>query len=80
MLIGAMNNPMKDVVEEIEGFASDGFDFIDLTLEPDLAYSANIPVKKIKQVLEKAGLALWDIQHIIFLSLHPFPNLGSSHC
>ncbi|MDI6828995.1 MAG: sugar phosphate isomerase/epimerase family protein [Armatimonadota bacterium] len=75
MLIGAMNNPMKDVVEEIEGFASDGFDFIDLTLEPDLAYSANIPVKKIKQVLEKTGLGVVGHTAYYLPIASPFPEL-----
>lgn len=58
MLIGAMNNPMLDVVEEIETYARYNFDFIDLTLEPQAAYSANLPVERVKSVLERTGLGI----------------------
>jgi hypothetical protein len=39
MLIGAMNHPANDVVEEIEWMAAMGLDFLDLTLEPPAAAS-----------------------------------------
>ena len=56
MLFGAMNNPSVDVYEEIEMIADMGFDFIDLTLEPDQTYSAVINVDKVARALEKASL------------------------
>ena len=58
MLIGAMNNPMTDVIQEIEEYASYGFDFIDLTLEPQAAYSATLPVNKVKDTLQRTGLGI----------------------
>lgn len=58
MLIGAMNNPMRDVFDEIETYAKNGFDFIDLTLEPEATYSATLPVKKVKKALERTGLGI----------------------
>ena len=58
MLIGAMNNPMFDVVEEIKTYAEYGFDFIDLTLEPELAYSATLPVGGVKDALDRTGLGI----------------------
>lgn len=58
MLIGAMNNPMSDVVEEIETYARYGFDFIDLTLEPRAAYSGTFPVEKTKDALLRTGLGI----------------------
>jgi len=58
MLIGAMNNPMLDVLHEIEMYAEYGFDFIDLTLEPELAYSAALPVDKVKDALNRTGLGI----------------------
>lgn len=58
MLIGAMNNPMFDVVQEIETYAQHGFDFIDLTLEPEAAYSAALPVEKVKDALDRTGLGV----------------------
>jgi sugar phosphate isomerase/epimerase len=58
MLIGAMNNPMTDVIEEIEEYGRLGFDFIDLTLEPEGAYSATLPIEKVKEALHRTGLGI----------------------
>jgi len=58
MLIGAMNNPMVDVVEEIEAYARYGFDFIDLTLEPQAAYSGTLPIDKVKEALDRTGIGI----------------------
>lgn len=58
MLFGAMNNPMIDIYEEISSFADLGFDFIDLTLEPEQTYSEIVDVDKISQALEQAGLSV----------------------
>ncbi len=58
MLIGAMNNPMVEVVDEINTYAEAGFDFIDLTLEPQKAYSRTLPVKEIKKALGDTGLGI----------------------
>ncbi|MFN2488193.1 MAG: sugar phosphate isomerase/epimerase family protein [Actinomycetota bacterium] len=38
MLVGAMNNPGRSVAKEIHRIAEDGFDFVDLTLEPPSAW------------------------------------------
>jgi sugar phosphate isomerase/epimerase len=38
MLVGAMNFPGRSVAKEIHRIANDGFDFIDLTLEPPAAW------------------------------------------
>ena len=57
MKFGAMNNPMVDVTEEITSFAEMGFDFVDLTLEPEQTYSARVDVDKIAGVLERAGMS-----------------------
>jgi sugar phosphate isomerase/epimerase len=38
MLVGAMNFPGRSVAKEIHRIAEDGFDFIDLTLEPPAAW------------------------------------------
>lgn len=56
MKFGAMNNPMIDVTEEIALFSDLGFDYIDLTLEPDETYSGTISVKKITKALNSAGM------------------------
>jgi sugar phosphate isomerase/epimerase len=56
MLLGAMNNPMEDIVEEIALFADLGFDFIDFTLEPQRTYSGSINVRRVANALKNAGL------------------------
>ena len=56
MLFGAMNNPMIDVVEEIALFADYGFDFLDLTLEPEETYSGSIGVNKVARALASANM------------------------
>jgi sugar phosphate isomerase/epimerase len=38
MLVGAMNFPGRSVAKEIHRIAEDGFDFVDLTLEPPAAW------------------------------------------
>jgi len=58
MLIGAMNNPMVDVVQEIETFAGFGFDFMDLTLEPQAAYSGTLPIEKVRAALERTRIGV----------------------
>lgn len=56
MKIGAMNNPSRDVLQEIERIAENGFDFIDLTLEPSRAYYDCIDACSIKKAARNAGL------------------------
>jgi sugar phosphate isomerase/epimerase len=41
MLVGAMNFPGRSVAKEIHRIAEDGFDFVDLTLEPPAAWLPN---------------------------------------
>jgi sugar phosphate isomerase/epimerase len=57
MLIGAMNHPAHDVLQEIEWMAGMGMGFIDLTLEPPLAASWRIDRKAVRDSLERSGLA-----------------------
>jgi len=58
MLIGGMNHPGHDVVEEIEWMAEIGLDFIDLTLEPPRAAVWNVDAKTIRAALEDHGLGV----------------------
>jgi sugar phosphate isomerase/epimerase len=58
MKYGAMNNPMIDVYEEIALFADLGFDYIDLTLEPEQTYSATVDVARIAQALQSKNLGV----------------------
>lgn len=56
MQFGAMNNPMIDVTEEIASFRDLGFDFIDLTLEPEQTYSGSIKTDVVASALQRAGM------------------------
>jgi len=58
MLLGAMNNPMIDVTEEIALISDLGFDFIDLTLEPEETYSGSINIKKVTKALDETKLGV----------------------
>ncbi len=54
MKIGAMNSPRNDLVKEIKWISENGFDFIDLTLEPPKAY--DIDIKKVQKALKDFDL------------------------
>lgn len=54
MKVGAMNNPRMDLLEEIRWISENGFDFIDLTIEPPGAY--HLDVREVKKALLEYGL------------------------
>ncbi|MGH2524215.1 MAG: sugar phosphate isomerase/epimerase family protein [Anaerolineales bacterium] len=56
MLIGAMNHPTRDVLDEIAWMAEMGLDFIDLTLEPPKAASWKVKPPVICKALERHSL------------------------
>jgi sugar phosphate isomerase/epimerase len=58
MLIGAMNNPRHDVLQEIEWISRTGMDFVDLTLEPPVADVSRIEPKAIRAALEEYDLGV----------------------
>jgi len=58
VLIGAMNHPAHDVIEEIEWMADMGFGFIDLTLEPPRAASWKVDPGAIRRALERHRMAV----------------------
>lgn len=58
MLIGAMNHPQRDVLEEIRWMADMGLEFIDLTLEPPAAASWRVDARRIRKALDESGLAV----------------------
>jgi len=55
MLIGAMNHPANDVLEEIAWMSEMGLDFIDLTLEPPASASWNVDPHAIREAIQRAG-------------------------
>ncbi len=56
MLIGAMNHPAREILNEIAWMGELGLDFIDLTLEPPAAASWLVDASAIRRALEGAGL------------------------
>ncbi len=56
MLIGTMNHPAKDVLEEIRWMADLGMQFLDLTLEPPAAASWQVDPEAIRAALERNGM------------------------
>jgi sugar phosphate isomerase/epimerase len=55
MLVGAMNFPGRSVAKEIHRIAEDGFDFIDLTLEPPAAWLPD--GREVGRLIADLGLA-----------------------
>jgi sugar phosphate isomerase/epimerase len=65
----------RDVIEEIEAISNLGFDFIDLTMEPQAAYSATFRTREVRKALDRTGLQV--IGHTAWY-LHlasPFPEV-----
>jgi sugar phosphate isomerase/epimerase len=58
VLIGAMNHPAHEVLQEIEWIAALGLGFIDLTLEPPNAASWRVDPAAIRASLERHGLGV----------------------
>lgn len=56
MIVGGMNHPQRDVVEEIRAFAALGLEFIDLTLEPPAAASWRVDPDAVREALRETGL------------------------
>jgi sugar phosphate isomerase/epimerase len=51
-----MNHPMRDPVGEIESIREAGFDFVDLTLEPERARASDLDVRAVRQALARTGM------------------------
>jgi len=75
MQLGAMNNPMIDVYEEVRLIADLGFDFIDLTLEPEETFSGTVDVKRLKRAIESSGLGVVGHTAWYLPVGSPFPEL-----
>lgn len=53
MLIGTMNHPERDIVEEISWMADMGMEFLDCTLEPPAAASWQVDPRRVRAALER---------------------------
>lgn len=58
MQIGMMNFPAADIFDEIRWASLNGFDFLDFTVEPPLAYTDKLDCGKISSALKKSKLGI----------------------
>ncbi len=58
MKFGTTTNPMKDVLKEISEVAKHKFDFVEISIEPEVLFSNEITVQKnrIKKILKKGNM------------------------
>jgi len=56
MKFGYPNHPRREVVEEVKWAAANGFDFVDMSLEPDVADPSRIDPDAVRGALEGHGL------------------------
>ncbi|MBO8182336.1 MAG: sugar phosphate isomerase/epimerase [Archaeoglobus sp.] len=58
MEIGFPNHPRRNLLKEIEWIGKNGFDFVDLFLEEDMATPEKVDVNKTRELLEKYDLGI----------------------
>lgn len=58
MRLGMMNDPRKDVCDELRWAAENGFEFLDLTMEGPQADIEHLDVAAVRGVLDSTGLGL----------------------
>lgn len=75
MKIGAMNHPARDPISEIEWFGQNGFDFVDLTLEPPTADPADLDIEGIRVALGRYHLDVVAHAAYFIPISSPFPSL-----
>lgn len=56
MKIGVMNNPMGNLLKEIQWIGENKFDFVDLTLEPPGAHATGVNIDAVSELLDKYNL------------------------
>jgi sugar phosphate isomerase/epimerase len=70
-----MNHPMRDVAEEVRAFGALGFDFVDLTLEPERARPETLDVTAVAGALATSGLGVVGHTAWYLPIASPFPSL-----
>ena len=58
MLVGAMNNPSRDLFSEMHWMSEMDLEFLDLTLEPPCAAPWQIDPKEVRNALKDHGLGV----------------------
>jgi sugar phosphate isomerase/epimerase len=74
MLVGAMNFPARSVLKEIHRIHEDGFDFVDLTIEPPAAF--DVDGKEIGSLIRDLGLGAVGHTAWYLPLASPWPEMG----
>lgn len=56
MKLGFPNHPRREILAEIDWIGRNGFEFVDLCLEPDMADAARVKPAAVRQALDRYGL------------------------
>jgi len=80
MLIGAMNHPARDPLEEIRWMSRMGLDFVDLTIEPPAAAVWQVSQKAIREALQRYNLPVVGHTAYYLPIGSPFKSLRKATC
>lgn len=75
MKIGAMNNPVGNLLREIQWIGENGFDFVDLTLEPPGAHAVKVNTDAIGELFDKYNLDVVGHTAYYLPIASPYPSL-----
>jgi sugar phosphate isomerase/epimerase len=75
MLIGTMNHPAHNIVDEIRWMSELGFEFIDLTLEPPRAGAWQVDLREIRTALEDHNMQIVGHTAYYLPLCHPFESV-----
>jgi sugar phosphate isomerase/epimerase len=73
MKIGVINHPKNDLLKEIRWISENGFDFIDLTIEPLKAHEINI--EKVRKALRDSNLEAIGHTNPFLPSIFPIQSI-----
>jgi sugar phosphate isomerase/epimerase len=77
MIIGAMNNPHRELLSEVNLFGDMSFDYLELTIEAPMATPEKVAAKKKKLLDALASYNFGIIAHLpwYFNLAHPYPRI-----
>jgi len=56
--IGCPNHPRRDLLQEVRWIGENGFEFVDLFLEPDRALPGKVDIRELRRILAAHGLSV----------------------
>jgi sugar phosphate isomerase/epimerase len=76
MKIGRMNNPMRDLISEVNWTGKHRFDFLDLTLEPPNAHPDKVDLDSLRELIERYRLDVIGHTAYYLPYTSPYPSLA----